>query len=56
MPPKILFYIDSKEVWGYFLMFGVRMLHFLKDWWKFIQIHQYYTVALIFTKTSFCLK
>ena len=24
----------------------VRMLHFLKDWWKFIQIHQYYTMAL----------
>ena len=38
--------IDSKEVWGCFLMSGVRMLHFLKDWWKFIQIHQYYTVAL----------
>ena len=24
------------------LMSEVRMLHFLKDWWKFIQIHQYY--------------
>ena len=23
-------------------MCGVRMLHFLKDWWKFIQINQYY--------------
>ena len=23
------------------------MQHFLKDWWKFIQIHQYYTTALI---------
>ena len=23
-------------------MSGVRMLHFLKDWWKVIQIHQYY--------------
>ena len=22
------------------------MLHFLKDWWKFTQIHQYYTMAL----------
>ena len=22
------------------------MLHFLKDCWKFIQIHQYYTMAL----------
>ena len=27
-------------------MSGVRMLQFLKDWWKFIQIHQYYTMAL----------
>ena len=27
-------------------MSGVRMLHFLKDWWKFIQIHQYCTMAL----------
>ena len=24
-------------------MSGVRILHFLKDWWKFIQLHQYYT-------------
>ena len=22
------------------------MLHFSKDWWKFIQIHQYYIMAL----------
>ena len=22
------------------------MLHFLTDWWKFIQIHQYYSMAL----------
>ena len=21
------------------------MLHFLNDWWKFIQIHQYYTTV-----------
>ena len=27
-------------------MSGVRMLHFLKDWSTFIQIHQYYTMAL----------
>ena len=27
-------------------MSGVSMLHFLNDWWKFIQIHQYYTMAL----------
>ena len=27
-------------------MSRVRMLHFLKDWWEFIQIHQYYTMAL----------
>ena len=40
------FLIDSKEVWGCFLMSGVRMLHFLKDWWKFIQIYQYYIMAL----------
>ena len=39
-------FILLKEVWGCFLMSGVRMLHFLKDWWKFIQIHQYYTMAL----------
>ena len=25
-------------------MSGVRMLHFWKDWWKFIQIYQYYGV------------
>ena len=31
-------------------MFGGRMLHFLKDWWKFIQIHQFYTMALMCTK------
>ena len=29
-------------------MSGVRMLHFLKDWWEFIKNHQYYTMALIF--------
>ena len=30
-------------------MSRVRMLHFLKDWWKFIQIHQYlYYMALSF--------
>ena len=28
-------------------MSGVRMLRLLKDLWKFIQIHQYYTMALI---------
>ena len=27
-------------------MYGVGMLHFLKDLWKFIQIHQYHTMAL----------
>ena len=27
-------------------MSGVRMLHFLNDLWKFIQIRQYYTMAL----------
>ena len=37
-----------KFFWGCFLMSGVRMLHFSKDRWKFIQIHQYYTMALSF--------
>ena len=32
-------------------MSGVIMLHFLKDWWKFIQIYQYYTMALINTNS-----
>ena len=27
-------------------MSGVRILHFRKDGWKFIQIHRYYTMAL----------
>ena len=27
-------------------MSGVRLLHFLRDWWKFIQIPQNYTMAL----------
>ena len=43
LPCKVIL---SQEVWGYFLMFGVWMLHFSKDWWKFIQIHQNYTMAL----------
>ena len=30
------------EVWGCFLMSGVRMLHFFKEWRKFIKILQYY--------------
>ena len=34
--------MDSKEISGYFLMSWVRMLHFFKDWWKFIHINQYY--------------
>ena len=28
-------------------MSGVTTMHFFKDCWKFIQIHQYYTMALI---------
>ena len=28
-------------------MSGVKILHFLKDWWKSIPIHQNYTMALI---------
>ena len=33
----------------YFNVWSERMLHFIKDWWKFFQIHQYYrptTMAL----------
>ena len=45
--------IDSKEVWDFFLMCGVRMLHFKKRYWlKLIQIYQYYTMALIFDGIS----
>ena len=33
-------------MWGNFLMSGVKILHFLKDWWKSIPIHQNYTMAL----------
>ena len=38
-------------MWGCFLMSGVKILHFLKDWWKSIPIHQNYTMAL--TKSQF---
>ena len=39
--------MDSKEVWDCFPMAGVRMLHFKKkEWWKFMQIHKYYTMTL----------
>ena len=33
-------------MWGCFLMSGVKILHFLKDWWKSIPIHQNYSMAL----------
>ena len=33
-------------MWGCFLMSGLKILHFLKDWWKSIPIHQNYTMAL----------
>ena len=33
-------------MWGCILMSGVKILHFLKDWWKSIPIHQNYTMAL----------
>ena len=33
-------------MWGCFLMSGVKILQFLKDWWKSIPIHQNYTMAL----------
>ena len=41
MPFKM---IVLKEVWGCFLMSGMRILPFSKDWMKFIQIHQYYPI------------
>ena len=37
-------------MWGCFLMSGVKILHFLKDWWKSIPIHQNYTMALMQNK------
>ena len=37
-------------MWGCFLMSGVKILHFLKDWWKSIPIHQNYTMALMYDK------
>ena len=30
------------------------MLFSLKDWWKFIQIHQYYTMALNMSTKEMC--
>ena len=42
MPFKLIL----MEMWGCFLMSGVKILHFLKDWWKSIPIHQSYTMAL----------
>ena len=40
-------------MWGCFLMSGVKILHFLKDWWKSIPIHQNYTMALNSTEHGF---
>ena len=40
MPIKLI--LRRFEVVFWCLDSGVRMLHFLKDWWKFIQIHQHY--------------
>ena len=41
VPFKVVLYTGG---WGCFLMSGVRMLHCLKDWWKFIHIHQYQAI------------
>ena len=41
-------------MWGCFLMSGVKILHFLKDWWKSIPIHQNYTMALRSIKAYLC--
>ena len=43
-------------MWGCFLMSGVKILHFLKDWWKSIPIHQNYTMALIIWKCMYLLQ
>ena len=37
------FKLIQRRFEGFFFRSEVRMQHFLKDWWKFIQIHQYYT-------------
>ena len=42
-------------MWGWFLMSGVKILHFLKDWWKSIPIHQNYTMALSFICNTYIL-
>ena len=42
-------------MWGCFLMSGVKILHFLKDWWKSIPIHQNYTMALRTTEEKYSL-
>ena len=39
-------------MWGCFLMSGVKILHFLKDWRKSIPIHQNYTMALSHARVS----
>ena len=42
-------------MWGCFLMSGVKILHFLKDWWKSIPIHQNYAMALmLFSYFTYC--
>ena len=51
--PQCAFYTDSREVWGCLLMSGVRMLHFLKDWWKFIQKHHtMHSMSLFMTECA----
>ena len=42
-------------MWGCFLMSGVKILHFLKDWWKSIPIHQNYTMALAYIREGGCI-
>ena len=43
------FKVILSEVYGCFLMSGVRVLHFAKDWWEFIQIHQLPTIRAVYT-------
>ena len=45
---------DSNEVWGCFMMSRVRMLNFSNNLWKFFQIYQYYTMALIPPPSGLC--
>ena len=40
---------NSKEVWSCFVMVRSDHVTLSKDWWKFIHIHPYYTMALMWS-------